>query len=96
METTTINIPIKLLPLWKTIEGLSEKDRNAILVIVNNYKTKHSNNKLGDEHLSYNDPSQKYYISPEIRALQTNFKPSENLSLDYKNELGEALAEKFL
>ncbi len=38
----------------------------------------------------------KYYISPKVKALETGFKCPENLSLDYKKELSDALMEKYL
>ena len=37
-----------------------------------------------------------YYISPKVKALETGFKCSENLSSDYKEEILDALTEKYL
>lgn len=38
----------------------------------------------------------KYYISPKIKALEMGFKCSKNISIDYKDELSDALTEKYL
>lgn len=38
----------------------------------------------------------RYYISPQVKALETDFRYSERLSSDYKTELSDALAEKYL
>lgn len=37
-----------------------------------------------------------YYISPKVKALETGFKCPENLSSDYKEEILDALTEKYL
>lgn len=38
----------------------------------------------------------KYYISPKVKALEMGFKCSKNISIDYKDELSDALTEKYL
>ena len=38
----------------------------------------------------------KYYISPEVKALETGFKCPEDISWDYKKEVIEGLSEKYL
>lgn len=38
----------------------------------------------------------EYYISPKVKALETGFKCPEDLSLDYKKELPDILAGKYL
>ena len=40
--------------------------------------------------------SRQYYISPEVKALETGFVCSEPLSEDYKKEIKEGLSEKHL
>lgn len=40
--------------------------------------------------------SERYYISPRVKALETGFKCPKDLSLDYKMELSDALVEKYL
>lgn len=40
--------------------------------------------------------NEKYYISPQVKALETGFKCPKDLSLDYKKELSDALIEKYL
>lgn len=37
-----------------------------------------------------------YYMSPKVKALETGFRNSGTLSSDYKTELSDALAEKYL
>lgn len=48
--------------------------------------------------VSHEEVSQasKYYISPKVKALETGFRCPEDLSVDYKEELSGALAEKYL
>lgn len=41
-------------------------------------------------------PKNKFYISPEVKALEVGFKCPEGLSEDYKEEKADALMEKFL
>ena len=38
----------------------------------------------------------KYYISSKVKALEMGFKCPEDLSVDYKEESHDALAEKYL
>lgn len=47
--------------------------------------------------VKHEDVSQasKYYISPKVKALEMGFRCPENLSVDYKEELHDALAEKY-
>lgn len=40
--------------------------------------------------------SDKYYISPKVKALEIGFKCPKDLSLDYKKELSDALMDKYL
>lgn len=37
-----------------------------------------------------------YYISPEVKALETGFKCPKDLSSDYKEEWSAVLAERYL
>lgn len=48
--------------------------------------------------VSHEEVSQasKYYISPKVKALETGFRCPKDLSVDYKEELSDALAEKYL
>lgn len=78
---------------------MDDEGRKAILVIVNGYysnRIKEHSPELKKNHSDYSDPSQQFYIAPEVKALQTGFKPSKDLSVDYKKELGEALEAKYL
>lgn len=38
----------------------------------------------------------KYYISPEVKALEVGFKCPQDLSDNYKNEFHESLKNKYL
>jgi hypothetical protein len=40
--------------------------------------------------------SRQYYISPEVKALETGFKCPEDLSDDYKQEMKEGLSGRYL
>ena len=40
--------------------------------------------------------TEKYYISPKVKALETGFKCPKDLSSDYKTELSDALIKKHL
>lgn len=97
METTTVNIPMKLLPLWKRIEGLSDNDRTSIFIILNRMSKKGSDKK----HTAYTDadyanPSHKFNLSPRVKAAETGKDYGKGMSRDYKKEIGDALAEKYL
>ncbi len=39
---------------------------------------------------------ENYYISPKVKDIETSYACPEDLSLDYKRELMDALAEKHL
>lgn len=39
---------------------------------------------------------QQYYISPEVKALETGFKCPSDLSEDYKEDYKKLLSEKYL
>lgn len=39
---------------------------------------------------------QSYYISPKVKALEASFKCPEDLSSNYREELSQALTEKYL
>lgn len=98
METTTVNIPNNLLPLWKGIEGLDDEGRKAILVIVSgmskNYEHKKSEKmKTSDD--KHPNPK-RLFLTPEIRALEKGFKVSDDLSDDYKKELRDIRAKRYL
>lgn len=48
--------------------------------------------KTNPRSISKND----YYISPKVKALETGFVCPANLSEDYKDEVSDALMDKYL
>ena len=51
--------------------------------------------RYANEILSRDDSSNTFYISPRIRALETGFVCSDDLSADYKREISEGKTERY-
>ena len=83
METTTVEMPKEFLPVWKNFEGLNDKDRSRVIVLINNMsrKARHSSIKEAEH------PSLP--ISPILKAAEIGEDRSIGLSSDYKKEIGE-------
>ena len=45
---------------------------------------------------SQDSTTEKYYISPKVKALESGFICPKDLSLDYKKELSGSIIEKYL
>ncbi len=63
---------------------IAETLKTAMKFLMENFKTQSR------------EASNKYYISPKVKALETGFKCPKDLSLDYKKELSDGLMDKYL
>lgn len=76
-------------------------DRNMVSVIRNlinsmqGVRIIHSETKANIDETSVESNSKKYKISPLIKAMETGFHLSEDISDDYKKEIGEIRAKKY-
>lgn len=77
-------------------------DRNLVSVIrnlinsMNGVRIIPSEKKAETKNPSVDLSNEKYKISPLIKAMETGFHLPEDISDDYKKEIGEIRAEKYL
>lgn len=103
METTR-TIPGEVLPYWKSLEGLSNDNKVILIALLSNSlsgkKQKEDELKYDKEVRKYTDymkmNARKLYISPKVKAVETGNDWGKGLSWDYKKEIGEARAAKYL
>ncbi len=88
MNTITLdNATYNAISLYAKQKGISiaEALKAGARLLLDNFKVE---SKITTE--------RQYYISPKVKALETGFKCPEGLSTDYKDELQDALTEKYL
>lgn len=65
--------------------SISEAIKAGMKALMNNIKTN-----------SQDATSEKYYISPKVKALESGFICPKDLSFDYKKELSDSAIKKYL
>ena len=83
MNTITID-PLK----YRKAEAYAQKRNISIETLVENYFDQLDNERAVRK--------RKYYISPKIEAMRVGFKCPENSTFDYKSEIRDILADKYL
>lgn len=86
--------------VWSMFKGLDRKLQEALVEKISETRT-HSvdiaaSAKSESKSQTKVQNSHKYYISPEVRALEHGFKCPDDISDDYKKEWHDHLAEKYL
>lgn len=101
MNTGTINLTPSeasaFEAVWKMVNSLDARIRQALKNKLNASDAPLDSTK-STAIVSKLDSakSHKYYISPEVRALEFGDKYSKGLSDDYKKEIGDIRAKRYL
>lgn len=84
--------------VWSMVNALDEKLQVALAEKISETRVKtHLSKSITTAKSEHKAVSHhKYDITPEIRALEFGDNYSEGLSDDYKKEIGDVLAEKYL
>lgn len=102
MNTGTINLTPSetsaFNAVWSMVSGLDRRLRQALKDKLNASDSVQASADTSAEAATKAESikSNKYYISPEVRALEFGDKYSKGLSDDYKKELGEIKAKRYL